>query len=109
MRVYPVFDTDSRSDFKLANGLAHRISGQEPEAGLARETNRTEGVPTYTVVRMDFAGYDAVGEPAFRFQYVGLHDLYETVPHDHRDNYNGGFAFSIYHPGTSLPQQPWVT
>jgi hypothetical protein len=29
-------------------------------------------------------------------------------PHDHRDNFNGGFAFAVYHPGTSLPQMPWV-
>jgi hypothetical protein len=28
-------------------------------------------------------------------------------PHDHRDNYNGGFCFAILHSGTSLPQQPW--
>lgn len=29
-------------------------------------------------------------------------------PHDHRDNFNGGFAFAIYHPGTGIPQQPWA-
>ena len=29
-------------------------------------------------------------------------------PHDHRDNFNGGFAFAIFHPGTRLPQQPWA-
>ncbi len=29
-------------------------------------------------------------------------------PHDHRDNFNGGFAFAVYHPGTSLPQMPWA-
>jgi hypothetical protein len=29
-------------------------------------------------------------------------------PHDHRDNFNGGFAFACFHPGTSLPQQPWA-
>lgn len=28
--------------------------------------------------------------------------------HDHRDNANGGFAFAVYHPGTSLPQQPFA-
>lgn len=28
--------------------------------------------------------------------------------HDHRDNLNGGYCFSVYHPGTSLPQQPWA-
>jgi hypothetical protein len=31
-------------------------------------------------------------------------------PHDHRDGspMYGGFAFAVYHPGTSLPQQPWA-
>jgi hypothetical protein len=29
-------------------------------------------------------------------------------PHDHRDNFNGGFAFAVYHPGTSIPQMPWA-
>lgn len=28
--------------------------------------------------------------------------------HDHRDNLNGGFCFSVYAPGTALPQQPWA-
>ena len=29
--------------------------------------------------------------------------------HDHRDNLpqNGGFSFSVFHPGTGLPQQPF--
>lgn len=31
-------------------------------------------------------------------------------PHDHRSNDPGygGFAFSCYHPGTAIPQQPWA-
>jgi hypothetical protein len=29
-------------------------------------------------------------------------------PHDHRDNFNGGFAFACYHPGTSIPGMPWA-
>ena len=34
---------------------------------------------------------------------------YGNMPiHDHRDNFNGGFSFSVYHPGTALPQQPWA-
>jgi hypothetical protein len=27
--------------------------------------------------------------------------------HDHRDNFNGGLSFAVFHPGTGLPQQPW--
>lgn len=29
-------------------------------------------------------------------------------PHDHRDNFNGGFAFAVYHPGSATPQMPWA-
>jgi hypothetical protein len=38
----------------------------------------------------------------------GTHPDGPIPPHDHRDNYNGGFAFAVYHPGTSLPQMPWA-
>lgn len=27
--------------------------------------------------------------------------------HDHRDNREGGFAYSVYHPGTSLPSHAY--
>jgi len=27
--------------------------------------------------------------------------------HDHRDNSNFGFAFSVFHPGTGIPMLPW--
>ena len=27
--------------------------------------------------------------------------------HDHRDNKHGGFAYAVFHPGTSVPMAPW--
>lgn len=33
--------------------------------------------------------------------YIGLQ------VHQHTNSFNGGLAFACYHPGTSLPQQPW--
>lgn len=108
LRVYPSFGDDSESDFKVFTGTACKLPDAERQVGLARETNGHRGVPTYTVVQMTFAGYDADGEPAFLFQWVGPYDNSAVLPHDHRDNYNGGFAFAVYHPGTGLPQQPWA-
>ncbi len=29
--------------------------------------------------------------------------------HDHRNNLSGGFCFSVFHPGTALPQMTWET
>ena len=45
--------------------------------------------------------YRNANEPTTQSLYVHL------PPHDQRDNYNGGFSFAVYHPETSLPQQPW--
>jgi hypothetical protein len=47
--------------------------------------------------------------PMYVFSYCAQPPQTAALPiHDHRDNVSGGgFAFSVYHPGTSLPQQPW--
>lgn len=108
VRVYPTADNDSEKDFALRNGASYRLAGVEPEAGLARESSGMKGVPSMSVVRMDFCGYDADDRPNYLFQYVGPDDNYHLRPHDHRDNFAGGFCFSVYHPGTGLPQQPWA-
>lgn len=42
------------------------------------------------------------------FQYQSADGQSSLPIHDHRDNFNGGFAFATYHPGTALPQQPWA-
>ena len=41
--------------------------------------------------------------PMYVFQYATGEPDDGLPVHDHRDNFNGGFAFSVYHPGTSLP------
>ncbi len=110
VRVYLTADDDSKKDFALRNGPSYRLAGIEPEGGLARESSGAKGVPTMSVVRMTFCGYDADDRPNFLFQFIGPSDMPFLPPHDHRDNKinSGGFAFSIYHPGTGLPQQPWA-
>jgi hypothetical protein len=34
-------------------------------------------------------------------------DLNILPPHDHPDNFNGGFSFPLFSMGTQIPQQPW--
>lgn len=108
VRIYPSAAGDS-ADFILTNGLSYSIADQEAAVGWAREANGNPALPLYSVVLMQFHGYDSDGEPAYLFQCsLGTPQDQFLTPHDHRDNYNGGFAFSVYHPGTALPQQPWA-
>src|SRR5438270_10058380 len=77
-----------------------------PVAGYAsaREANGNQQVPPGSVVELCFIGYDDAGNPVYVFQY-NFSQLGAELPiHDHRDVFNGGLAFSVYHPGTSLPQ-----
>jgi hypothetical protein len=75
----------------------------------AREANGNRDVPVGTVALLSFVGYDEAGEPLYVFTYQPTTQQGDMPTHDHRDNMpnNGGFAFSCYHPGTGLPQQPW--
>jgi hypothetical protein len=99
--------------------------------GNAREANNVRGIEIGTVVQMTFFNYtpapsgmtrpnvngtfiDGIGAdptapvPQYVFNYP-LPPLPTSLPiHDHRDNFNGGFAFSVYHPGTSLPQNSFA-
>lgn len=70
-------------------------------------------------MKLSFAGYrseriDESDPPAFTQVPVYVFNRQVNNPfadlplHDHRDNTNGGFAFAVYHPGTSLPQKPWA-
>ena len=62
------------------------------------------------IVRLSFTGYGNDGNPVYVFSYTPPPEPFPPVaPHDHRDNnpWSGGFAFSVYHPGTSLPQAEW--
>jgi hypothetical protein len=101
--------------------------------GNAREANGNKGFDPGTVVWMQFVGYGiaqpfdgtiitgtvtlAGGTPAqvagadgsvpfYVFSYACQPAPIGVPPHDHRDNSgpNGGFAFSTFAPGTSLPQ-----
>lgn len=99
----------------------------------AREVNGVRGIDAGTVVRMEFIGYAAPDPsgampltagtrtdpndttlpdpsgavPIYAFQYA-MQPADPVLPlHDHRDQFNGGFAFAVYHPGTQLPQKAW--
>lgn len=79
-----------------------------PSPGVAIEVNGNRGVQ-FKVVFLRFAGYDLDGTtPVFLFSYNEMVDSGILSPHDHRDNANGGFAFAVYHPGSSIPQMPWA-
>lgn len=75
----------------------------------AREANGNKAIEGGTVVQMTFIGYDSKREPVYCFATNATPPDFRGVPlHDHRDNVTGGrFAFSVYHPGTGLPQQPF--
>jgi hypothetical protein len=46
-----------------------------------------------------------VKRPRFAFGYAPTRIELVLPIHDHRDSVTGGgFAFAVYHPGTSLPQ-----
>jgi hypothetical protein len=106
LRVYPEASTD-RADFAIGKDLAYRFTSDAPEEGYARESNGNRGVPTLSVVRDHFIGYDADDLPADLVSYGDARPGQGLPPHDHRSNnpMDGGFAFSVFHPGTSLPQQ----
>jgi len=76
----------------------------------AREANDNRNIQPGTVALLTFMGYDQSGEPLYVFTYNAPQEQSNDGGiHDHRDNITGkGFAFSVYHPGTSLPQQPWA-
>lgn len=109
VRVIPVATKDE-SDFVIGRDfpLYYEIASLEPEEGFAREANGTRGIPLYSVVQVTYIGPDADDLPAFLFNYQVMDSNLPITPHDHRDNFNGGFAFACYHPGTGLPQQPWA-
>lgn len=109
VRVIPDAGADE-PDLILTNGMRYRLYSDDPlHIHVAREVNGTRGIASGTIVRMSFAGYDADGEAAFVFQYQPPQPPSDHGLHDHRDNITGrGFSFSVYHPGTALPQQPWA-
>lgn len=75
--------------------------------GARRTTARLRDI----IVRVHFAGMRTFGgekRSMYVFSYTPM-VLRSFLPlHDHRDNFNGGFAFAVYHPGTALPQRPWA-
>src|SRR3954468_14698988 len=54
----------------------------------AREANLNRQVPTGTIVRLEFIGFDRAGEPAYAFSYGKAMEPDGVPIHDHRDNFN---------------------
>lgn len=108
--VIPLQGTDTTSFVVFRDDQTWTFA-QPTVGGLfnALEVNHTRGIDRGTIVRLIFQGYDSEQKPIYFFQYTPPPDPTVVPPHDHRDNNprNGGFAFSCYHPGTSLPQMEW--
>ena len=71
------------------------------------DVTRTRGIEAGTIVRLTFSGYNSTNDPLYLFQHTPPVQQNAPPPHDHRSIAEGGFAFSLYHPGTSLPQLEW--
>lgn len=109
VRVFPDASADT-ADLIFGRDLAFKLAKDDPvivHEEAARELNGGKGI-TNTIVRLTFIGYDGNGEPAYVFDRPQENPWVDMPPHDHRDNYNGGFAFAVFHPGTGLPQKPWA-
>ncbi len=105
--VEPRLDTDP-SDEQIFNDVPVFRLADPPVSGYqnAAEANHIRNVPVGAVVRLRLVGYTPDDEPRYVF-HAPPRDNDELVPpHDHRSNNpaDGGFAFAVYHPGTSLPQ-----
>lgn len=108
VRVFPDIGDDS-VDFILDGGMKWKIVPNDPpHLQCAYESSGGRGL-TDKIVRMHYAGIRKDdGEACYVFQCESFDPSQWPLPiHDHRDNHAGGFAFATYHPGTSLPQQPW--
>lgn len=106
-RVYPDMSSDS-PDLILDSAMKWKLFGQPPVTGFetAYEANGRQGL-TDRIVLLTYAGRNADNEAVYTFICEIQQPDNQLPIHDHRDNCNGGFAFAVYHPGTSLPQQPW--
>lgn len=79
----------------------NQIAWNDIQAILMFNEATGENIPVPLVAS---EGYNQHGHTGpFDGGYIG-------VPiHDHRDNVTGGgYCFSVMHPGTALPQQPWA-
>ena len=82
-------------------------------------------MPSGAVVRLQFIGFAAPGTagqilpsdlmvkggdelPIYVFSYVEPPDPYRDLPRTITRQRPRGFAFSVYHPCTDLPQMPWA-
>jgi hypothetical protein len=102
------FSEDDKSEFGIPSSMVH-FHGQEGY-GIAWND-------VMSTIMWNAAMNDSLPVPLTATQGYNQHG--HTGPydggwiagrgvHDHSNNFNGGFAFAVFHPGTSLPQQPWA-
>lgn len=115
VRVIPNATNDDPDVIINGGEIGFNIVDNAANNGLiytAYEVNGAIGA-VMQIVRLTFAGYRLDSDtgtkvPVFMFQFEQLDAQLPLAIHDHRDNVTGaGFAFAVYHPGTSLPAQPW--
>ena len=111
IKVQPVANLPTSTDpFTLDDPPLFELT-DPPVAGYqnARPASNNRNVPPESIVMLHFIGYGTDGEPQYVFQWHSWRDESELPIHDHRDNRarSGGYAFSVFHPGTDLPQQDW--
>ena len=104
VKVNPQPGGDVVKDHNVTGALtAHNVNGGPVPIGQVVTLTFTGMIPTGETdddgneIEAPFYHFIHVSPPPHNFPHI----------HDHRDNYNGGFAFSVYHPGTTVPQMPW--
>jgi hypothetical protein len=131
-----IADPNQVNQYSIANSMWNFQQPYVAGFVNAREANGTRDIPPGTVVELSLMGYavpqtnSATGAAGTITQagidpgsvvsadgsipfYVFCYNLPSQVPylpiHDHRSNLpeHGGYSFSVYAPGTSLPQQNW--
>ena len=88
------------------------LPGMASGQGTAYENSGRWPIPVPSVVRLYVAPDDPdTGEGRWCSSYDQPSVGYQLVPpHDHRENIpgSGGFTFACFHPGNSIPMQPWA-
>jgi len=105
VRVNPDFDNP---DITINGSQRYKIVEPVIEHFQCAIEVNGQNVPSNTIVRLSFTGYRTFAENDRRAMFAFSHTPVQEVPylpiHNHLDNNNGGYAFCVMHPGTSVPQ-----
>jgi hypothetical protein len=117
LRILPC--ADAEADVWLNQVQAYRFADTVAHIHQAIEINGRP-TPSNEIVMMTFSGFAestetvdgkdvTVKRPRFAFNYspTRIEPFLPIHNHASNDSRDGGFSFSVYHPGTSLPQMRW--